>query len=212
MDYIGRDEVDIAFMGPALYVALVDKYGPKPLLARLEIEGDPVFRGKIITLKDSPITSLAELKGKHFAFGDPESTMSHLVPRFMLREAGVGLEDLAEYRFLGNHTNVALGVLAGDFDAGAVKEEVFREFEQRGLQALATTPAFSEHLFVARSTLPAQTVATLREALYRLRDTPEGRIILAGIKDRLTGMVPVEDSDYDNLREILNTLQRTGNR
>jgi phosphonate transport system substrate-binding protein len=210
MEYIGRDKVDIAILGPALYVALVDKYGGKPLLARLEIGGKPVFHGKIITGKGSPIASLADLKGKRFAFGDPESTMSHLVPRFMLLEAGVRADDLADYQFLGSHTNVALGVLAGDFDAGAVKEEVFYKFEQQGLQALATTSPFSEHVFVARGTLPTQTVEAVREALYQLKDTPEGQTILSRIKKRLTGMVPVQDSDYDNLRDILKTLHRHG--
>ena len=210
MVHIGRDEVDIAFMGPAPYVALVDKYGGKPLLARLEINGKPVFHGKIITAKDSPIASLADLKGKRFAFGDPESTMSHRVPRFMLLEVDVSVDDLADHQFLGSHTNVALGVLAGDFDAGAVKEEVFYKFEPQGLQALATTPPFSEHVFVARSTLPPQTVEAIRKALYRLRDTSEGQAILSGIKEGLTGMVPVQDSDYDNLREILKTLHRHG--
>jgi len=210
MGYIGRDEVDIAFMGPALYVDLVDKYGEKPLLARLEIDGKPLFHGKIITRKGSPLTRLADLRGRSFAFGDPESTMSHLVPRFMLLQAGITTDDLAEYRYLGSHTNVALGVLTGDFDAGAVKEEVFYQFEQQGLQALATTPAFSEHVFVARSTLPPQTVAALQEALYHLKDTPEGRAILAGIKEGLSGLVPARDSDYDNLRAVLNILHRHG--
>lgn len=210
MVHIGKDEVDIAIVGPALYVTLVDKFGEKPLLARLEIDGKPVFHGKIITGKGSPIASLADLKGKRFAFGDPESTMSHLVPRFMLLEAGVSADDLADYQFLGSHTNVALGVLAGDFDAGAVKEEVFYKYKQQGMRVLATTPPFSEHVFIARSTLPTQVVEAIREAMYQLKDTPEGQDILSGIKKRLTGMVPVQDSDYDNLREILTKLQRQG--
>ena len=210
IDHVGRDKVDIAFMGPAPYVRLVDSYGRKPLLARLEVDGKPVFHGKIITGKDTPIDSLKALKGKRFAFGAPESTMSHLVPRFMLWEAGVSSDDLADYRFLGSHTNVALGVLAGDFDAGAVKEEVFHEYEQQGLQAIATTPPLSEHVFVASSTLPPETVEAVREALFRLRDTARGQAILTGIKQQLTGMVPVQDSDYDNLREILKTVKNLG--
>jgi phosphonate transport system substrate-binding protein len=51
-DLIGRDEVDIAYMGPASYVKLVDKYGRKPILTRLEIDGVPAFRGAIITRSD----------------------------------------------------------------------------------------------------------------------------------------------------------------
>ncbi len=210
--HIGHDKVHIAFMGPASYVKMVDIYGNKPLLARLEISGKPLFHGMIIARKESPVETLGDLKGKRFAFGDTASTMNHLVPRLMLWKADVAAEDLADYQFLGSHTNVALGVLAGDFDAGAVKEEVFHQFENRGLKAIATTPAISEHVFVARSNLPPETVRAAREALYRLRDTAEGRAIMRGIKETMTGMVPTRDADYDSLRVILKTLKGLGTR
>jgi phosphonate transport system substrate-binding protein len=38
IDLIGKDKVDIAFLGPASYVSMVDLYGKKPVLSRLEIE------------------------------------------------------------------------------------------------------------------------------------------------------------------------------
>lgn len=210
IDHIGRNRVDIAFMGPAPYVKLVDDYGGKPLLVRLEIRGRPVFQGKIIVRRQAPLVGLQDLKGKRFAFGDPASTMSHLVPRFMLWKAGVTGEELAEYQFLNSHTNVALGVLAGDFDAGAVKEEVFHKFEPQGLIAIATTPAISEHVLVASTTMTQETVHTARQALFRLRDSARGRAIMKGIKSTMTGMVPARDSDYDNLREILEALTQLG--
>lgn len=208
--YIGRDVVDMAFLGPASYVKMTTVYGPKPLLARLEIRGRPVFRGKIVVRKDSDIDTLGQLKGKRFAFGDPASTMSHLVPRLMLHEAGVAGEDLGGFQFLGSHRNVAFGVLAGDFDAGAVKEEIYYRLQGQGLKAIATTPALSEHLFVARAGLPIQTVDAIRDALYWLQDTPEGQAIMRGIKKDMSAMVPVEDSDYDNLRRMLGDLERLG--
>jgi phosphonate transport system substrate-binding protein len=49
IDHIGGGEYDIAYMGPASYVELVDKYGKVPLLARLAVEGKPTFRGVIIS-------------------------------------------------------------------------------------------------------------------------------------------------------------------
>ena len=100
--------------------------------------------------------------------------------------------------------------LAGDFDAGAVKEETFYEFENRGLKAIATTPPVSEHLFVARATLPRETIDATRQALYQMRETDEGRAIMRGIKPSMTGMVPAVDSDYDDLRAILKALEQLG--
>ena len=135
---IGENEVDLAYMGPASYVELVDKYGKKPIIARQYINGIPTFQGKFITRKDSAIHSIADLNGKRFAFGDKGSTMSHLVPQYMLIEANVQLKTA---KFLGSHDNVALGVLTGDYDAGAVKEAIFYKYAARGLKAIATTPA-----------------------------------------------------------------------
>ena len=207
--HVGNNQVDIAFMGPASYVKMTERHGAKPLLARLEIKGKALFRGAIVTRADSGIARLAAVKGRRFAFGDSLSTMSHLVPRYMLLQAGIGLQDLAYYAYLGSHRNVALGVLSGDFDAGAVKEEVYLEHESQGLRVVAWTPALSEHLFVVRDTLPPATVQELRDALLALGDpqTERGRWILSNIKSGVTGMARVQDSDYDNLRLILDTLQ-----
>lgn len=207
IEAIGKERIDIAFMGPVSYIKLVEHHGKKPILARLETNGLPTFRGAIVTRRESPLKNLAELKGKRFAFGDPDSTMSHLVPEHMLLMAGVRRKDLAEYRFLGGHHNVVLAVLAGDFDAGAVKDEVFQEYAAKGLRALADSPAFSDHVFVTRATLPADTVQTLRAALLRLKALPEGAAIMQSIKKDMTALIPAADNDYDNLRTVVKALE-----
>ncbi len=206
IDQVGNDKVDIAYMGPASFVKLIDTYGRKPILARLEINGKPTFRGAIVTAKESPIKTLSDLKKCRFAFGDPDSTMSHLVPRFMMKKAGVDTDDLDGYQFLYSHHNVALGVLIGDFDAGAVKEEVFHKYKGRGLKVIAWTPHVSEHVFVASSSLPAGTVQALRKALYDLKEEQRGAAIMSAVKDNTTAMIPAADKDYNNLRSIIRAL------
>ena len=208
--YIGKDQVDIAYLGPAAYVRMVEKHGEKPLLARLVVNGEPVFRGYLVTGPGSGVNDIRSLRGKRLAFGDPRSTMSHFVPRHMMLEAGIDVDMLEDYQFLGSHKNVALAVLSGAFDAGAVKEEVLDAFKAQGLKAIATSDPFSEHLFVARSDAPEEFVETVRNALYRLSDTREGRAILRSIKQSVTALAPVEDSDYDNLRTVLDTLGEHG--
>jgi phosphonate transport system substrate-binding protein len=205
---IGKGKTNIAYLGPASYVKMADKYGRKPLLARLEINNSPTFRGVIIVKSESKITDLKNLAGKRFAFGDPASTMSSLVPHYMLIKEGIGLDKLDGYVHLSNHNNVALSVLIGDNDAGAVKEEVFHKYEKRGLKALAWTPRISEHLLVADDTLSAGTLDSLRNALFHLKDSKKGLDIMKGIKPTMTSMVPVKDEDYDNLRTILQTLSK----
>ncbi len=208
IDKAGSGEYDLAYMGPASYVEMVARYGKRPLLARLQVHGKPTFQGMIIVRDDSPILTVKDLAGKRFAFGDPESTMSHLIPRYIFWKHGVTIDMLSGYEFMKNHHNVALGVLAGTFDAGAVKEEVFLKYEKRGLRELMRSVPVSEHVFIAKGSLSSEKIRLLRKALYSLHEEDDGHTIMTSIKHSITGMVPVNDEDYDHLRDILHTLKR----
>jgi phosphonate transport system substrate-binding protein len=207
---MGRGELDLAYMGPAPYVKLVDEYGAFPLIARLSVMGAPEFNGVIFTREGSQIRALEDLRGKRFAFGDPSSTMSHLVPLYLLDEAGVGLDDLAGHNHYGSHQDVVLAVLRGKADAGAVKQEVFARYRRRGLRAVVLTPQFSEHLFVAHQGVSVEQLRTLQQIFQQMNATDEGRAALRAIKPTVTAMVPVEDSDYDNLRRIIREMREQG--
>jgi len=209
MESIGNDTSDIAYMGPISYVQVVDKFGKKPILARLEIRGSPLLRGVVFTASSSSISSLTDLKGNRFAFGYRNSTMSHIVPFSMLLDEGISLSDLSQYDFLSDQHNVALGVLMGDFDAGAVNLSIFESYKSRGLKELARTPEVSEHLFVARSTLSKNTINALRKALYAIKDTGNAQSILSPIKQGMTALAPADDRDYDGLRKLLLKLKES---
>lgn len=207
---VGKGNVDIAFMGPASYVKVTGRYGRVPLLAAFEANGNKTFRGVIITRQDSPVKTVAQLKGKKFAFGDVNSTMSHLVPRYMLLNAGVNVKHLAKYDFLTNHENIALGVLSGNYDAGAIKEDIFTDYVKQGLIALAISAPLPDHIFVARTGLPDDTVQKISKILQSLKNTEDGRSVLGSLQKTLTALVPVEDADYKILRQYLDTLRKAG--
>lgn len=206
----GKGKVDIAFMGPASFVKLTRRFGRVPLLAAFETKGSRTFRGIIVVRKDSGIKTLSQLRGKKFAFGDVNSTMSYLVPYYMLIRSGVDLKSLGGHDFLTNHDNIALGVLSGDFDAGALKEDISNDYAGQGLTALAISDPMPDHIFVARTGLPADTVRKVSKILLALRDTEDGRRVLGSIQKTLTALVPARDNDYDPLRRLLDSLARAG--
>lgn len=203
IDFVGRDQADIAYLGPVSYLRIFENFGSKPLLARLMVRGAPFFHGMIIVRQDSPIKKLSDLVGKSFAFGDPNSTMSHVVPRAHLKKAGIDLKSLSRHEFLGSHHDVALGVLGGYFDAGGVKEEVFYKYEKRGLRILSKSPPISEHVFMARSNLAPELIERLRKAFLTVNNYPQKDDILKSIKKSVTGFAPATDRDYDELRELM---------
>jgi phosphonate transport system substrate-binding protein len=202
IERIAANDLTLAFLGPVPYVLLTDSHGPLPVLAVLEIEGRARFHGAVITREDTPLRSLADLAGKSVAFVDPNSTMGYVVPRYLLAQHGVTLDDLAGHKFLNSHDNVALGVLMGQYDAGAVKDETLDRYRPRGLRALAITPDIPEHVFVAGYHVKPALVEALRAALLALPQAPGGDDILRAIKADLTGLAPVVDADYDGLRQM----------
>jgi phosphonate transport system substrate-binding protein len=198
----GEDKIDISFLGGSPYVAISQKYGKKPLLARYEFNNKPTFNSVIFVKEDSKIKTLKELKGKSIAFGSPKSTLSSQVPLYMLIEAGIGLDDLSSYKYLRNHENVIYGVVYGDFSAGAASTEVFNEKKHEGIRALEFSKELSTHLFVTRSNIEKELFEKIKGALLELDDAK----ILQSISDNLTGFTQVQDSDYDYHRRILNKI------
>ncbi|MCV6638730.1 phosphate/phosphite/phosphonate ABC transporter substrate-binding protein [Candidatus Albibeggiatoa sp. nov. NOAA] len=207
IELVGQDFLDIAYLGPVSYVNLLEKYAPKILLGRVEVKGNNKYRGAIIVRSNSPIHTLTDLKHKTFAFGDPKSTMSHIMPHYMLLRAGIYDHDLAGHDFLGNHESVALSVLLGQYDAGAVKASVARKYAKNNLRVLQWTPYVSEHVFVMRPSLDQETQDKIKQAFVEAGQ-PEYLPVLTSIKSTITGFEAAQASDYDNLREILATLRQ----
>ena len=207
---VGEDQTEFAYIGPAPYVAMVERYGQKRLLGRLAVNGSPSYRGVVVVRAESPFQTLEALKGMRMGFVNRSSTMGYLVPVYLLHQAGVALTDLKDAVFVGGHRNVALGVLMGTFEAGAVKDEVFEAYRSQGLRALAETPLISEQAFLATRRVPADLAEKTQTALAELGRRPDGVRTLSAITSNVTAFAPVADSDYDELRVILAQLKRLG--
>ncbi|MFA5685513.1 MAG: PhnD/SsuA/transferrin family substrate-binding protein [Lysobacteraceae bacterium] len=209
IEQVGRAAVDIAFVSSTAYLSLVERYGPRPLLGRLEVDGRAAFHGTIFVRSDASIRNLDQLTGQLFAFGSEYSATGYRAPRELLRRAGIDLLDLGGYRFLGSPENVALAVLSGDYAAGAARAEVFERYQARGLRAIAVTPPIPEDLFVASARLPPAQVTRLRELLLALRDSESGRAVLRAIRPEVTAIVAANAGGYAALRELLGGAEAT---
>ncbi len=203
---IGNDNFDFAYIGPYAYVKMTQQFNKKPLLGRLEIRGKPFFQGKIVTLLDSPIRNIKDLKGKNFAFGDPSSTMSYLLPKHLLMKNGISLSQLKSHRHYLSHSAVIDAVLSKSADAGAVKEEMYYK-NMTNLKSIASTPEISEHLFLASNKMPKPLIIKIKKALLTMHQEKEGLIAMRALKTLMTGIVPVKHEDYDNLSSIYSASQ-----
>lgn len=200
-EQFGQPGLELAFTGPTLYVRLRQQQPHLQMLGSLS-DGQGLLRGALVVRQDSPLRQVADLRGQTLALVAPYSTMGCMVPRAVLAEHRLGLEDLAAVAFLGNHDNVAYAVLAGRYAAGAVKQEVLDSLQGAGLRVLAPLPPVADHLFIASPTLEPQLVDCLRTALQQLHLSAEGRTLLRALRPDARCVAPVQDSDYDGLRGL----------
>ncbi len=91
------------------------------------------YEMEIVVPSDSPVKTVADLKGKTFAFTDPNSNSGYKAPSALLRSE-FGLEAERDYKpaFSGKHDNTVLGVANKDYDAGAVANAVMYRMMARG--------------------------------------------------------------------------------
>ncbi|HLB24983.1 MAG TPA: PhnD/SsuA/transferrin family substrate-binding protein, partial [Nitrospirota bacterium] len=182
------------------------KYGVEALVKSVG-KGQPFTRSVIVTKDDSPITTLAELRGRSFAFGSERSTSSHLMPRAMLDELGIKLHDLREYRYLGRHDSVAKAVLSGEFDAGGIMETVARQYMSQGLRVLQFSETMANFNFSVGKKIDRAAKDSIKQCLLELsRDDPRHAPVLKAIDPECEGFIEVKDSEYDSIRRMIRQL------
>lgn len=201
LENVKKDKYDIAFLGGSPYIYLADNFNKKNLLVRYEFNDKPTFRSVVFVNKNSTFETIKDLDGKKIALGNKKSTLSSQVPMYMIMEAGIDI-DKTKFVFLNNHENVLLGVLFGEFEGGAIAEEIFLEHQKRGLKAVGYSDDLSTHVFTASDSLTKNDQKEIKKALLELKQNKNMKV-LKSISKNLTGFVEVQDSDYDLLRGIL---------
>lgn len=116
--------IDMAWLGASAYakVYLTDPEAVDVKMVKTNLDGSYSYFSIGFARKDRGITSLADMKDKVFAFGDPNSTSGYLIPSVEIpQETGASMESgdyFAEVRFTGGHEQTIVAVANGDVDAG----------------------------------------------------------------------------------------------
>jgi phosphate/phosphite/phosphonate ABC transporter binding protein len=197
--------VDIGSFSPFAYVDAAQ--GRKiRIIAQSIIEGSTTYRGIIITRKESGLRSLADLKGKRFAFVDPKSASGYIYPRAMLIEKGINPDSyFKETIFAGSHDKVIAAVLDGRVDAGAIYDGALGVAKRSGvlidnLITLAGSDPIPHDAIAVRATMDAALAKRIQTALINLDKSEAGRLVIANSRKKLTGHVIADDSLFDVVR------------
>jgi phosphonate transport system substrate-binding protein len=199
IDKVAKGEVDIAYLTP---VAYLDSHaqGNTRLVAKTVTKGKDSFQLMIVVRADSPINTVQDLRGKSFAFGDKKA----LLQRAVVVGAGLPLESLGEYAFIGHYDNIARGVSTGDFDAGILKDTKAFAWEKKGLKIIHASDALPPYNIAARDGLDPAIYARLQQAFLRLKvDNPDDRPVLKALSKNYDGFTETSDREYDVVRRLV---------
>ena len=180
-------------------------------VAKREIRHESGYRCYILVRKDLGAASLADLRGRTFAFSEKNSTTGYLLPQLMLRSAGLVPErDLAETPVIVQHDSLILAVANRTVDAASVASYVFDAYDPQitgKLRILARSAPIPYGPLVVRRDLGPALIARIRTFFLTLHRTPEGRQALAD--SGFSGFVPARSRDYDAVRRASALMDKT---
>jgi phosphonate transport system substrate-binding protein len=126
-----KDQIDLAFICSGPYAIGKEKYGFE-LLATPEVQGSHFYKAYLIVNKDSPFQRIEDLRGRIFAFTDPDSNTGKLVPTFWLAQMQERPETFfAETINTFGHDNSILAVAWGLADGAAVDGLIWEYYNNK---------------------------------------------------------------------------------
>jgi phosphonate transport system substrate-binding protein len=201
-DEICAGRVHFGIVGTVTYLQAYHRCGARILVRGRNREGQDTYRAAIVVPPDSPVRDLADLRGRSFAFGSPNSTQGHLIPRLMLQRAGLTLHDLRAYAFHDSHAATANAVISGRYDAGGLQDTLALALAERGLvRILALSEPYPSSGIIAGPGVPEKTAQMVREALLTLDPGGRDRAFLYHWErsEMPMGFAPARDEEYADL-------------
>lgn len=187
LDALRADRADAAMVGDYVSRHAEATGGIEQLVAPVSASHESqTYRSAVVTRIDSGIRDMAALRGVRLGLVDGQSTSGFLVPRAMLREAGLDPDRDVPIHLYGSHRAVVEAVIAGEVAAGAAHESRIRpatlaqgpDFAR--LRILAESHPIPAGPLVVRTTLDPDTRARLSDAMLRIHedDPAAARIML----------------------------------
>ncbi|MDO8300451.1 phosphate/phosphite/phosphonate ABC transporter substrate-binding protein [Lacisediminimonas sp.] len=115
---LANGETDMALLGPWGYVLANQESGAQ-VVSTILYDGKPEYFSIIVTHPESGIKTMADLKGRTFAFGDKGSTSGYLIPLHYFVQQGIDPEKYFSRVLYTRHQAIETQVAAGQLDAGA---------------------------------------------------------------------------------------------
>ncbi len=213
--------LDMAWLGASSYAAVYveDPDAVEPVLVKTNLDGSFTYHSIGFARADSGITSLADMEGQVFAFGDPNSTSGYLIPLVEIPEEGFSMEPgeyFSDVIFTGGHEQTIVAVANGDIAAGVTWADGLGDWEDgynsgalrrasdsglvdmNDLVEIWKSKPIPEGPIVLRTALPDDVKATMVELTENLHSVDEACAygVAAG---ETAGFTPIAHEAYETI-------------
>lgn len=216
MDLLANGQLDFAWICGYPYVQARD---PElfSLMAVPVYRGRPLYQSYIIVHKDSPHRAVPSLKGKVFAYSDPDSNSGYLYPQYLLANQGLAPDDFFRQTFFTfSHVETIEAVAARVADGGAVDSYIWdfinatRPDLAGQTRVINKSPSFGFPPMVSRRGMDPALVHHMQRVMLDMADDPQGRRFVDGL--RLDGFILTESALFDEIRTMSDRLRKLGPR
>ena len=168
------------------------------------------YTAAIWVAKDSPIKTVAELKGKTVAFADPASTSGNLEPRYAIIKAGLNPDKDVKIKFAGSHSASLLALTNGQVDAAEVNSQqeatasAAGQFDKTKFRPIWRSSPIPNDPITVRGSLSPAFKAAVKKALLHL-SIPQLKLVDTELGVDSGPMLPASDGMYKQIRDLVNT-------
>ncbi|WP_026352218.1 phosphonate ABC transporter substrate-binding protein [Yoonia vestfoldensis] len=213
--------LDMAWLGASSYAAVYveDPDAVEPVLVKTNLDGSFTYHSIGFVRADSGITSLADMEGQVFGFGDPNSTSGYLIPLVEIPAEGYSMEPgehFSDVVFTGGHEQTIVAVANGDiaggvtwadglgdwedgYNSGALRRAVDAGLvDMNDLVEIWKSKPIPEGPIVLRTALPEDVKATMIELTANLHANDEACAygVAAG---ETAGFTPIGHEAYETI-------------
>lgn len=221
IEAINAGKLQVAGLGPAAYAQAWIVSGGKvePLAGQIAKDGTFGYHSVVVVKADSPYQKIEDLRGKKFAFADPNSTSGFQAPAFFLKEAGIEPESFfGATAFSGSHENSVIALLNDTFDGAATwwnseERSNFSRMWDKGMipkdsvRVIWKSPLLPSSPITVRTEMPEAFKQAVKDA-YLSMPTDDPAAWKAMTDGKAKGYKEVTHADYEPIVRMIKENQR----
>jgi phosphonate transport system substrate-binding protein len=184
-------------------------------LAAPQVNGETIYHAYLIVPANSPAQTMADLKGKVFAFTDPISLTGRAYPTSLVEALGKTPETFFSRTFFTySHDEAIYAVANGLADGASVDSMVYEHALARDpalaqkVKVIHQSPAFGIPPVVINPNLRPQVKAALQSLLLEMDKDSQGQSALAAIG--VERFVVIDDEAYASVRSLMQGISLPG--